>query len=132
MWLLDNRVQSPSGSGYALENRIVMANVFPQLNKNIHRGKLGPYFSELQKQLENLVPTLKIKMWFFIAWSRKRNHFEHVYLSSYLGFKLVGSDLLVREGFVWLKRLTIRTCGCIIKRIDDQWCDPLELNKIHY
>jgi uncharacterized circularly permuted ATP-grasp superfamily protein len=33
MWLLDNRVQSPSGSGYALENRIVMANVFPQLNK---------------------------------------------------------------------------------------------------
>jgi uncharacterized circularly permuted ATP-grasp superfamily protein len=39
MWLLDNRVQSPSGSGYA---RIVMANVFPQL-KNIHRGKLSPY-----------------------------------------------------------------------------------------
>jgi hypothetical protein len=25
-----------------LENRIVMANVFPQLNKNIHRGKLSP------------------------------------------------------------------------------------------
>jgi uncharacterized circularly permuted ATP-grasp superfamily protein len=49
MWLLDNRVQSPSGSGYALENRIVMANVFPQLNKNIHRGKLSPYFTELQK-----------------------------------------------------------------------------------
>jgi uncharacterized circularly permuted ATP-grasp superfamily protein len=46
MWLLDNRVQSPSGSGYALENRF-MANVFPQLNKNIH---LGPYFTELQKQ----------------------------------------------------------------------------------
>jgi uncharacterized circularly permuted ATP-grasp superfamily protein len=31
MWLLDNR--SISGSGYALENRIVMANVFPKLNK---------------------------------------------------------------------------------------------------
>jgi uncharacterized circularly permuted ATP-grasp superfamily protein len=31
MWLLDNRVQSPSGSGY--EKRIVMANVFPKLNK---------------------------------------------------------------------------------------------------
>jgi uncharacterized circularly permuted ATP-grasp superfamily protein len=26
-------------------------------------------------------------------------YFEHVYLSSYLGFKLVESDLLVREGF---------------------------------
>jgi uncharacterized circularly permuted ATP-grasp superfamily protein len=53
MWLLDNRVQSPSGSGYALENRIVMANVFPQLNKNIHR-KLSPYFTELQKTVGKL------------------------------------------------------------------------------
>jgi uncharacterized circularly permuted ATP-grasp superfamily protein len=65
MWLLDNRVQSPSGSGYALENRIVMANVFPQTYKNIHRGKLSPYFTELQKRLENLVAVLKIQMWFF-------------------------------------------------------------------
>ncbi len=38
--------------GYALENRIVMANVFPALNKNIHRGKLAPYFNELQKTIE--------------------------------------------------------------------------------
>jgi uncharacterized circularly permuted ATP-grasp superfamily protein len=60
MWLLDNRVQSPSGSGYALENRIVMANVFPQLNKNIHRSKLSPYFTELQNR-ENLA-VLKIQM----------------------------------------------------------------------
>jgi uncharacterized circularly permuted ATP-grasp superfamily protein len=49
MWLLDNRVQSPSGSGYALENRIVMANVFPQLNKKYSPAKLSPYFTELQK-----------------------------------------------------------------------------------
>jgi hypothetical protein len=42
-----------------------MANVFPQLNKNIHRGKLSPYFTELQKRLENLVAVLKIQMWFF-------------------------------------------------------------------
>jgi uncharacterized circularly permuted ATP-grasp superfamily protein len=33
-------------------------------------------------------------------------YFEHVYLFFYLGFKLVeGSDLLVREGYVWLKLL---------------------------
>jgi hypothetical protein len=68
MWLLDNRVQSPSGSGS--ENRI-MANV-PQLNKkNIHRAKLSPYFTELKKRLENLVAVLKIQMVFFIARSRQ-------------------------------------------------------------
>jgi hypothetical protein len=64
MWLLDNRVQSPSGSGYALENRIVMANVFPKLNKNIRRGKLA-YFLICKKQWVNLVIMLKIQMLFF-------------------------------------------------------------------
>jgi uncharacterized circularly permuted ATP-grasp superfamily protein len=87
MWLLDNRVQSPSGSGYALENRIVMANVFRNL-KNIHRGKLSPYFTE-KKRLENLVAVLKIQMVFLSPGAGNETYFEHVYLSSYLGFKLV-------------------------------------------
>jgi uncharacterized circularly permuted ATP-grasp superfamily protein len=56
-------------------------------------------------------------------------YFEHVYLP-YLGFKLVeGSDLLVREGYVWLKTIDQLERVDVIKRIDDQWCDPLELNK---
>lgn len=132
MWLLDNRVQSPSGSGYALENRIVMANVFPQLNKNIHRGKLGPYFSELQKTVGKLSTNVENPNVVFLSpGAGNETYFEHVYLSSYLGFKLVeGSDLLVREGFVWLKTIDqLERVDVIIKRIDDQWCDPLELNK---
>jgi len=54
-----------------------------------------------------------------------------VYLSSYLGYTLVeGSDLLVREGYVWLKTIDqLERVDVIIKRVDDQWCDPLELNK---
>jgi uncharacterized circularly permuted ATP-grasp superfamily protein len=41
-----------------------------------------------------------------------------------------GSDLLVREGYVWLKTIDqLERVDVIIKRIDDQWCDPLELNK---
>ncbi|MFD0779323.1 circularly permuted type 2 ATP-grasp protein [Flavobacterium myungsuense] len=53
MWLLDNRIQSPSGSGYALENRIVMSKVFPELNKNIFRSKLSP-ISIIYKKLLTL------------------------------------------------------------------------------
>jgi hypothetical protein len=37
-WLLDNRVQSPSGSGYAWRIELLW-QMFFQLNKNIHRGK---------------------------------------------------------------------------------------------
>jgi len=132
MWLLDNRVQSPSGSGYALENRIVMANVFPELNKNIHRNKLRPYFLELQKTVSKLGNnTDNPNVVFLSPGAGNETYFEHVYLSSYLGYTLVeGSDLLVREGYVWLKTIDqLERVDVIIKRVDDQWCDPLELNK---
>jgi uncharacterized circularly permuted ATP-grasp superfamily protein len=73
--------------------------------KNIHRAKLSPYFTE-KKRLENLVAVLKIQMVFLSPGAGNETYFEHVYLSSYLGFKLVeGSDLLVREGYVWLKTI---------------------------
>lgn len=132
MWLLDNRVQSPSGSGYALENRIVMANTFPELNKNIHRSKLGPYFLELQKTVSKFGNnTDNPNVVFLSPGAGNETYFEHVYLSSYLGYTLVeGSDLLVREGYVWLKTIDqLQRVDVIIKRVDDQWCDPLELNK---
>jgi uncharacterized circularly permuted ATP-grasp superfamily protein len=68
-------------------------------------------------------------MWFFYRQAGNETYFEHVYLSSYLGL-VEGSDLLVREGYVWLKTIDqLERVDVIIKRIDDQWCDPLELNK---
>ncbi|MCG9791344.1 circularly permuted type 2 ATP-grasp protein [Flavobacterium algicola] len=131
MWLLDNRVQSPSGTGYALENRIVMANIFPKLNKNIHRSKLGPYFNELQKTVGKFGSNSDNPNVVFLSPGEgNETYFEHVYLSSYLGYNLVeGSDLLVREGYVWLKTIDqLERVDVIIKRVDDLWCDPLELN----
>jgi uncharacterized circularly permuted ATP-grasp superfamily protein len=80
----------------------------------------------LQKTVGKLGSSVENPNGFFIA-SRNETYFEHVYLSS-LGFKLVeGSDLLVR---ICLKTIDqLERVDVIIKRIDDQWCDPLELNK---
>ena len=108
MWLLDNRVQSPSGSGYALENRTVMAKVFPELNKNIFRKRLSPYFNHLQQTVATLgnISNENPNVVILTPGPGNETYFEHVYLSSYLGYTLVqGSDLLVRDGFVWLKSI---------------------------
>ncbi len=133
MWLLDNRTQSPSGSGYALENRTVMAKVFPELNKNIYRSRLAPYFNHLQQcvatlgNIANESPTVV----FLTPGQGNETYFEHVYLSSYLGYTLVqGNDLLVRDGFVWLKSIDqLQRVDVIIRRVDDEWSDPLELRE---
>lgn len=134
MWLLDNRTQSPSGSGYALENRSVVGKVFPELNKNIFRSRLSPYFNHLQQTVANLGASnnnTEQKVVILTPGPGSETYFEHVYLSSYLGYTLVqGSDLLVRDGFVWLKSFNqLERVDVIIRRVDDEWIDPLELRQ---
>ena len=56
-------------------------------------------------------------------------YFEHAYLARYLGFTLVeGGDLTVRDGRVFLKTLSgLEPVHVILRRLDDDYCDPLEL-----
>lgn len=133
MWLLDTRTQSPSGSGYALENRIVMSKVLPELNKKMYRSRLSYYFSDIQNAVDSLNNNSNENpnVVFLTPGPGNESYFEHVYLSSHLGYTLVqGTDLVVRDGFVWLKSIDqLERVDVIIKRLDDIWCDPLELKR---
>ena len=59
----------------------------------------------------------------------KQNYFEHAYLARYLGFSVVeGSDLTVRDDRVYLKTVEgLKPVDLIMRRIDSELCDPLEL-----
>ncbi len=56
-------------------------------------------------------------------------YFEHAYLARYLGFTLVeGGDLMVRDRRVFIKTLDgLEPVDVIFRRLDDSFCDPLEL-----
>src|SRR5664279_3571878 len=56
-------------------------------------------------------------------------YFEHAYLARHLGVPLVeGHDLTVRSDTVFLKTLAgLRRVHSILRRLDDDYCDPLEL-----
>ena len=56
-------------------------------------------------------------------------YFEHSYLARYLGFTLVeGADLTVRDRCVYLKTVDgLERVDVILRRVDDSFCDPLEL-----
>jgi uncharacterized alpha-E superfamily protein len=56
-------------------------------------------------------------------------YFEHAYLASQLGLPLVqGQDLTVRADTVFLKTLAgLQRVHGILRRLDDDYCDPLEL-----
>jgi uncharacterized circularly permuted ATP-grasp superfamily protein/uncharacterized alpha-E superfamily protein len=131
MWVLDDRTQAPSGSGYALENRTVMARVLPDIFRETQVHRLSSFFKALRKGLAEIAPHNKEDPRIIILTPGPLNetYFEHAYLAAYLGFTLVqGGDLTVRDGHVWLKSLAgLQPVDVILRRVDDSFCDPLEL-----
>jgi len=133
MWVVDNRTQAPSGSGYALENRTVMSAILPELTTGMTVNRLSPFFKTFHKEVTALTgksrehPTIV----YLTPGSGNETYFEHAYLASYLGYTLVqGDDLVVRDGFVWLRSIDgLEKVDVIIRRVDDDWCDPLELRE---
>ncbi len=133
LWVLNDRTQAPSGSGYALENRLAMARVLPELFDGLQVRHLSSYFDTMRKSLLDIAPTKKqdTRVVILTPGSSNETYFEHSYLSSYLGFTLVqGNDLMVKDNFVWLKTIGgLEKVDVILRRVDDVFCDPLELRE---
>jgi uncharacterized circularly permuted ATP-grasp superfamily protein/uncharacterized alpha-E superfamily protein len=133
IWILSDRTQAPSGSGYALENRMAMANVLPELFNGLEVRHLTSYFDRLSDSLQDMTPVQKENPRIVILTPGPGNetYFEHSFLSSYLGFTLVqGDDLMVKDNCVWLKTIGgLEKVDVILRRVDDVYCDPLELKE---
>lgn len=131
MWVIDDRSQSPSGAGYALENRMVMTRIAPALFRDCHVRRLAGFFQPFHDQLVRLAPQNREDPHIVVLTPGpySPSYFEHAYLANYLGYTLVqGDDLSVRDGRVWLKSLEgLHQVDVILRRVDDAYCDPLEL-----
>ena len=129
--VVGDRVQAPSGAGYALENRTVMARVFPDLIRDCRVRRLAQFFRTLRTALTQIAPQHKPNPGIGVLTPGPANetYFEQAYLAAYLGFTLVqGDDLMVRNGIVWLKALDgLKPLDVLLRRVDDIFCDPLEL-----
>jgi uncharacterized circularly permuted ATP-grasp superfamily protein/uncharacterized alpha-E superfamily protein len=127
----NDRTQAPSGAGYALENRTVMSRLIPSLFRDSHPHRLASYFRLMREELAALAPGGRDEPRVVIMTPGPHNetYFEHLYLSNYLDYTLIeGTDLTVRDGRVWLKSVTgLEPVDVILRRIDDHYCDPLEL-----
>jgi uncharacterized circularly permuted ATP-grasp superfamily protein/uncharacterized alpha-E superfamily protein len=130
-WVLADRTQSPSGAGYALENRLVTTRVIPDVFRASHIRRLANFFQTYRDALQRLVPANRENPRIVLLTPGPYNetYFEHAFLARYLGYTLVeGGDLTVRDNRVFLKTLGgLLPVDVIVRRQDDQFCDPLEL-----
>ncbi|MCR9143164.1 MAG: circularly permuted type 2 ATP-grasp protein [bacterium] len=130
---LSDRAQAPSGAGYALENRIVLARTLPDIYRDSGVSRLAVYFRTLRETLAALTPRPERRedprIVVLTPGPGNETYFEHAFLASYLGYTLVeGNDLTVRDGRVWVQTIDGRDpVDVILRRLDDVFLDPLEL-----
>jgi uncharacterized circularly permuted ATP-grasp superfamily protein/uncharacterized alpha-E superfamily protein len=129
-WVLSDRTQTPSGPGYALENRAIIARVLPGLVNQLGTRPLTGFFNTLRQSLTRLADDASAPLVVVLTPGPfNETYFEHAYLARQLGLPLVlGQDLTVRDDSVFLKTLSgLRRVHAILRRLDDDFCDPLEL-----
>jgi uncharacterized circularly permuted ATP-grasp superfamily protein/uncharacterized alpha-E superfamily protein len=131
VWALGDRAQCPSGAGYALENRIILARVFPKFYRDAPLRRLAGFLEAERTTLASLAfhnrdhPNVVL----LTPGPGNPSYYEHAYLANYLSLSLVeGEDLAVRDGRTWLKTLGgLKPVDVILRRVTDDFCDPLEL-----
>ena len=130
-WALADRTQAPSGAGYALENRIVLSRVLPDEYRDARVQRLSNFFQQVRDTLRALAPAHRDHPNIVLLTPGPYNetYFEHAFLARYLGFPLVeGGDLTVHNQRVFIKTLEgLQPVDVILRRLDDTFCDPLEL-----
>ncbi len=134
-WCFADRTQAPSGSGYVLENRIVLSRSLPDDIRDLQVQRLANFYRIFRDNLLRVAPHSHRRevprIVLLTPGPLNETYFEHAYLSRYLGFPLVeGGDLTVRDRKVYIKTLEgLQPVDVILRRVDDGFCDPLELRQ---
>ena len=130
-WVISDRTQIPTGAGYALANRLVTSRILPEPFRDNHVHRLAGFFRDVQNTLAQLAPRQadNPRVVMLTPGPHNETYFEQAYLARYLGYMLVeGQDLTVRDNHVFLKTLSgLERVDVILRRVDDDFCDPLEL-----
>ncbi len=123
--------QAPSGAGYALADRRVLAHAVPDLYERIAPRPTTPFAQALRLALIDAAPDV-VQDPVVVVLSPgiySETAFDQAYLATLLGFPLVESaDLVVRDGKLWMRALgTLKRVDVVLRRVDAEYVDPLDL-----
>ena len=123
--------QAPSGAGYALADRRVVAHAVPDLYERIGPRPASPWAQALRLALIDAAPESAEEPVVVVLSPgiHSETAFDQAYLASVLGFPMVESaDLVVRDGKLWMRSLgTLKRVDVVLRRVDAEYADPLDL-----
>ncbi len=132
--VIADRTDAPSGVGYALLDRLVIARTHRDIATRVRHTDglqtLTPFVDRLRDGLADLsaVPSPRIVM---MSGGVDHDSFvEQSFLATQLGINLAeGVDLVVRQRRLWLRSLAgFEPVDVLFRRLEDDRIDPMEVN----
>ncbi|MDF1485742.1 circularly permuted type 2 ATP-grasp protein [Ramlibacter sp. H39-3-26] len=127
-YVLEDNLRVPSGVSYMLENRKMMMRLFPDLFSQHRVAPVAHYPDLLLETLRASAQPGAAEPTVVVLTPGMYNsaYFEHAFLAQQMGVELLeGQDLLVRDGFVWMRTTRgLRRVDVIYRRVDDDFLDP--------
>ncbi|HWA24287.1 MAG TPA: circularly permuted type 2 ATP-grasp protein [Lacunisphaera sp.] len=130
-WVIEDRLDAPSGLGYSLQNRIITRQALPEVFQRAPVQRLYQFFHDYRASLEAFAPASdEPRIVLLSPGTANETYFEQAYLSNYLGYTLVeGEDLTTRNRKVFLRTVGgLQQVDVLLRRLDSDFCDPLELD----
>ena len=128
-WVLSDRTDTPSGAGFALENRVATTKVFPELYQKTNVHRLAGFFRDFRDALDRLRRDPGSRVGILTPGPLTDTYYEQAYIARYLGMSLLeGADLTVEDGQLKLRTVQgLTPLDVLWRRMDGVWADPLEL-----
>ncbi|NCD18851.1 MAG: hypothetical protein EOL89_02535, partial [Actinobacteria bacterium] len=127
--VLADRTEVPTGLGFAMEDRRVVAQVMASRYREQRVRRIGPFFRAMRRALEGLSNADAPRIAVLTPGPTSRAAHDHAHLAAMLGVPLVeGEDLVVEDGRLWSRTLDVREpLDVIVRRVAAPMVDPLEL-----
>ncbi len=128
--VLSDLCRTPTGAGYALENRLALSRATGDLLSRLNVRRLAPFFSAFRQGLAAVCERTDPRIALLTPGRFTQSYAEQAHLARYLGFLLVeGDDLTVRGDRLYVRTIEgIKRIDAIWRRMDTSLLDPLEFD----
>ena len=125
--VLADHTRTPTGAGYALENRLAMSRVLPGLQARLNIERLAPFFADVRAGIAASSHRADPRIALLTPGRFNQSYAEQAHLARYLGMLLVeGEDLAVHDDRLYLRTIEgLKRVDALWRRVDPRLIDPL-------
>jgi uncharacterized circularly permuted ATP-grasp superfamily protein/uncharacterized alpha-E superfamily protein len=125
--VIADHTRTPTGAGYALENRLAVARDMPGLQARLNIERLAPFFADVRAGIAASCQRTDPRIAILTPGRFNPSYGEQAHLARYLGMLLVeGEDLAVHDDKLYLRTIEgAKRVDALWRRIDPRLLDPL-------